>query len=252
MEKLEYLKVVDYYLEKLQNMIRENESQKIAAIIYEDAFADIAWTPYFLEKVYCLIQIEHRQMSQNLIDAFKSIYGKKLEFANIEPLSIKQMMMVLNLLERYLASNEEDYHLFFLKSSERAEKSRRWLEATLFNHSRVELFETELFQTLDEYMDYLDSGYKQLLELLKRDPNISKYRDDGTILAWIFNVLSIVNHAGFVLDRLDAQRIYAVLKLNEINKDTPSTKQDLPQMLKKAQKRSILKWWRRRKRKPQL
>lgn len=246
-----YLLKVDSYLKRIEEILETDDREEIEYLASETDFAEIGWTPYFLEQIFCLVQLEYEKVTLNIIDGFRSIYGKQVEYLGNTSFSEKQWIIILKQLEKYLNSSEEDYHYFLLKNERAAEKSRIWQSEVLYNHDRLTMFQTDLFQTLDYYYIHFSKGYETLVELIKHDSDLSCYRTDGTITAWIYNSVSIINHFGFVLDRLDAQQMYGVLQLYDVTEDDFFSREKMPELLKKAQQDTIWKklrlWYWKRK-----
>lgn len=236
-----YLLKVDSYLKRIEAILEADDREEIEYLASEADFAEIGWTPYFLEQIFCLVQLEYEKVTLNIIEGFRSIYGRHVEYLGNTSFSEKQWIIILKQLEKYLKSGEEDYHYFLLKNEKDAEKSRLWKLENLYNHDRLAMFQTEMFQTLDHYYLHFPKGYEALIELIKHDSDLTYYRTDSTITAWIYNNLSIANHFGFVLDRLDAQRMYSVLQLYDVTEDDFFSREKLPELLKKAQKDTIWK-----------
>ncbi|WP_321387315.1 hypothetical protein [uncultured Enterococcus sp.] len=243
MEKPDYLLTTDSYLKRVTAMLDADDREGIEHLVYEEKFVEIAWTPYFIEQLFCLVQLEYPKVTINIIEGFRSVYGRRTELFGNDSFSQKQWIIILKQLEKYLSSGEENYHYFLLKNEAEAEKSRMWKMGVLYNHERVEMFQTELFQTLDHYSMHFPKGYEAFIELTKHS-ELSRYRLDGTMTAWIYNTLLIVNHFGFVLDKLDAQQIYDVLQLYDVTEDDFFSRRNLPELLKKAQKKTLWKKWR--------
>ncbi|MBL1225429.1 hypothetical protein [Enterococcus sp. BWR-S5] len=239
-----YLETVDYYLGKITDILETGSREEIEGLAYEESFAAIACTPYFLEQVYCLIQLEYKKVTMHVIEGFRNVYVKQMKTFNDAVFSQKQLVLILTQLEKYLSADEEDYYYFLVKDREGAVKCKAWQEEVLFNHERLAMFQTDLFQTLDNYFANSPNGYESLFVLLKHDPDLSRYLEDDTISVWIHNVLLMGNRNGFVLERLAAQQIYGVLKLHEVTKEEFFCRRLLPEMLKKAQKKTLWKKWR--------